>query len=84
MEKISPQINEELRFTLDVACSRLIEYQDEAYALSYIERVLALWRGEEPVGRDGRLTQTYARHTANLMTYEDPVRLAALKLAPRR
>ena len=84
MENIPPQINEKLRFVLDVACSRLIEYQDEAYAQSYIERVLALWRADEPVGRGSRLTQTYARHTANLMTYEDPIRVAALKSDPRR
>jgi indolepyruvate ferredoxin oxidoreductase beta subunit len=84
MEKIPPQINEELRSILEVACARLIEYQDEAYARSYADRVLAIRRGDEPFDSGGRLTQTYARHTANLMTYEDSIRVAALKSDPRR
>jgi indolepyruvate ferredoxin oxidoreductase beta subunit len=84
MEKLPPQINEELGFILEVACARLIEYHDEAYAQSYLDRVLAPWIEEKSVDRGGRLAQIYARHTANLMTYEDPVRVAALKSDPRR
>jgi indolepyruvate ferredoxin oxidoreductase beta subunit len=84
MEKVPPQINDELRFILEVACAQLIEYQDEAYAELYVERVLDLWREEEPLDRGAHLTRTYARHTANLMTYEDLVRVASLKSDPRR
>lgn len=84
MEGLPSMLNSEVRSVLDVACARLIDYQDEAYARRYIERVLDIAERDEDPRGELRLTRSYARHLANLMTYEDPVRVASLKSDPRR
>jgi indolepyruvate ferredoxin oxidoreductase beta subunit len=84
MEALPSQVNGELSSMLEVAFARLIEYQDEAYARRFLDRVLSLWRKDQDHREDFRLTIAYARHLANLMTYEDPVRVASLKSDPRR
>jgi indolepyruvate ferredoxin oxidoreductase beta subunit len=84
MEKIPTGLNGELRSILDVAFARLIDYQNGTYARGYLDNVLALWeRDQDPKG-GFQLTRIYAQHLANLMSYEDPIRVAALKSDPRR
>jgi indolepyruvate ferredoxin oxidoreductase, beta subunit len=63
---------------------RMIDYQDVAYAGSYLDRldaVVAL----EPKGSDGfALTETVARGLALWMSFEDTIRVADLKIRTSR
>jgi len=55
---------------------RLIDYQDPAYADLYLDRLAKI---AAPPGADGRLLDETARHLALWMSYEDTIRVAALK-----
>lgn len=58
---------------------RLIEYQGEAYARLYLDRLDSIARlGDEA------LTAQVARHLALRMSFEDVIRVAQLKLKPER
>jgi indolepyruvate ferredoxin oxidoreductase beta subunit len=64
---------------------RLTDYQDSAYARTYLERlapVVAIDR--HGAGSDYRLTNETARHLALWMSYEDVIRVADLKTRPER
>lgn len=61
---------------------RLIDYQDPAYAGLYLDR-LARIRGLA-ARDDGRLLRETARHLALWMSYEDTMRVAALKTRASR
>ncbi len=64
---------------------RVLDYQDASYAGLYLDR-LARIAAIEPETSDGNapLTTETARQLALAMTYEDPVRVAELKLDPGR
>ncbi|WP_445322827.1 indolepyruvate oxidoreductase subunit beta family protein [Ramlibacter sp. AN1015] len=51
---------------------RLADYQDEAYAAHYLDRL-------RPLRTQGELLQEAARHLALWMSYEDAIRVADLK-----
>ncbi len=77
--------------TLAEAAFRLADYQDAVYARTFVEwvgEVAAFDRapGARPIaeGGDWRLTDTFARHLATWMAYEDAVRVADLKTRPER
>jgi indolepyruvate ferredoxin oxidoreductase beta subunit len=55
---------------------RLIDYQDPAYADLYLDRLAKI---AAPAGADSRLLDETARHLALWMSYEDTIRVAALK-----
>jgi len=55
---------------------RLIDYQDPAYAELYLDRLAKI---AALAGADGRLLDETARHLALWMSYEDTIRVAALK-----
>ena len=55
---------------------RLIDYQDPAYADLYLDRLAKI---AALAGADGRLLDETARHLALWMSYEDTIRVAALK-----
>ena len=55
---------------------RLIDYQDPAYAGLYLDRLAKI---AALAGGDRRLLDETARHLALWMTYEDTIRVAALK-----
>ncbi len=59
---------------------RLIDYQDEAYAALYLERLDAIAK----LDQEGSLTREVARHLAVRMSSEDVIRVAQLKLKPER
>ncbi|HWP34276.1 MAG TPA: indolepyruvate oxidoreductase subunit beta family protein, partial [Thermodesulfobacteriota bacterium] len=72
--------------TVAEALFRLADYQDAAYArtfLDWLEPVAAHDRRRGTEG-DWRLTETFARHLATWMAYEDAVRVADLKTRPER
>lgn len=56
---------------------RLMDYQDAAYAALYLDRLEAL-------GTDPALLTEAARHLALWMSYEDTIRVAALKVRASR
>lgn len=61
---------------------RMLDYQDEAYGHTYLERLEAVQRFDVARGGGARahaLSATVARHLALAMTYEDPIRIAELK-----
>jgi indolepyruvate ferredoxin oxidoreductase beta subunit len=59
---------------------RCREYQDDAYALTYLERLDAV-AAADPAGS---VTAVMARTLPLWMCFEDPIRVAQLKLAPGR
>jgi indolepyruvate ferredoxin oxidoreductase beta subunit len=63
---------------------RLADYQDDAYAAGYLDRLLPIRDAERKAGGDGALTRETARHLALRMSYEDVIRVAQLKTAPGR
>jgi indolepyruvate ferredoxin oxidoreductase beta subunit len=60
---------------------RLIDYQDQAYAQLYLERLRRIVAVDRT---DGVLTAAVARHLALWMSYEDVIRVADLKTRPDR
>lgn len=65
---------------LEEGVSRLIDYQDEAYARRYLERLEPILALDRESGRgDYRLTSETGRHLALWMSYEDLIRVADLK-----
>lgn len=67
--------------TLGLGYARLADYQDEAYARLYLDRVarfLAL------PGADADILTRLARHLAVRMSFEDTIRVAQLKLRAAR
>jgi indolepyruvate ferredoxin oxidoreductase beta subunit len=64
---------------------RLIDYQDVAYARSYLDRLAPVTDAEARHGDgSGRLIAETARELALAMAYEDTVRVAELKIRPDR
>jgi indolepyruvate ferredoxin oxidoreductase beta subunit len=64
---------------------RLIDYQDLAYARSYLDRLGPIADAEGRHGDgSGRLIAETARELALAMAYEDTVRVAELKIRPDR
>ncbi|MDJ0932184.1 indolepyruvate oxidoreductase subunit beta family protein [Breoghania sp.] len=68
---------EEAREVTRIGVARLVDYQNEAYAGRYLER-LALFAD------DGILAREVARHLAVRMSFEDIIRVAQLKTRARR
>jgi indolepyruvate ferredoxin oxidoreductase beta subunit len=60
---------------------RLADYQDEAYATLYLERLRPLAAADRA---DGEITAATARHLALWMSYEDVIRVADLKSRAER
>jgi len=63
---------------------RLAAYQDVAYARLYLDRLAAIADADARAGANGRLTREVARHLALRMSYEDVIRVAQAKIAPKR
>ncbi len=70
------------------ALARLVDYQGDAYARRYLERLRAVARADPRGGCDGApepvLTAIVARRLAAWMTFEDPIRVAQIKTRPGR
>ena len=61
---------------------RLIDYQNTAYAHTYIERIQRVTDAD--TGKSKTLTNEMARHLARWMSFEDVIRVAQLKTRPER
>jgi indolepyruvate ferredoxin oxidoreductase beta subunit len=68
----------------DIALPRLVEYQSEAYARLYLERLRRVLAADPAPGGPHRLTAEVARHLALWMCYEDVIRVAQLKAKAAR
>jgi indolepyruvate ferredoxin oxidoreductase beta subunit len=77
-EPAKPQRATELAEIMQLANARLRDYQGDAYAKLYRQRLEPFVRG------DGRVAATVARHLATWMTYEDIIRVADLKTRKSR
>ncbi len=66
--------------TLVAGITRMADYQDVAYAVTYLDQLIPLVRAlpEDPVAAHELLDET-ARHLALWMSYEDTIRVADLK-----
>ena len=65
--------------------SRLVDYQDLAYARGYLDRLAPIAEAERRHGDgSGRMLAETARELALAMAYEDTVRVAELKIRPDR
>lgn len=58
---------------------RLMDYQDFAYAESYLDRLISI-AALDSVDQGWRLTMEAARHLALWMSYDDTIRVADLKI----
>ncbi len=68
-----------------IGVERLIDYQDAAYARSYLDRLAPVAEAERRHGDgSGRLLAETARELALAWAYEDTIRVAELKIRPDR
>lgn len=83
LQRIQIELPEEARAFAIEGVRRLCDYQDQAYASLYLDR-LADVRASD-TGADGwRLTRETARYLALWMSYEDTIRVADLKVRATR
>ena len=83
--RIANEFPIEAAFMMIVGIKRLIEYQDVRYADEYLDRLTPVYQVDRQYG-DGsnRLTMQAARHLAVWMSYEDTIRVAAIKTRRKR
>lgn len=87
VERVRAQFPAETHRIVEEGVARLIDYQDIAYADTYLDRLgPVLIADRDGGGGPGgyRLTNETARHLALWMSYEDMVRVADLKSRPSR
>ena len=82
VERVQQQFPLQAQDLLLEGVRRLIDYQDIAYAHQYLDRMATLCA--LPCRDDGRLARATARHLALWMSYEDTMRVAALKTRASR
>ena len=78
--RIAAELPLQVRPLVSTAAARLIDYQDEAHAVSYLDalrRFCAIDVGHP--GEDARLTRAVAKGLALWMSFEDTIRVADLK-----
>lgn len=74
-----------LREILAESVFRLLEYQNARYADAYIEDVRAVYEiDEKSKGGGFKLTESFAKNLALLMSFEDGIRVADLKIKSDR
>jgi indolepyruvate ferredoxin oxidoreductase beta subunit len=64
--------------------SRLIAYQDGAYARLYLDRLKPVAEADARANAQGTLLGETARHLAVRMSFEDVIRVAEAKISPER
>lgn len=78
---VAERLPEPVRATATLGIERLTDYQDAAYAATYLDRVTAVADAERQLAAntDWTLTREAARYLALWMAYEDVIRVADLK-----
>ncbi len=85
VSRIESEFPSNLREILAESVFRLLEYQDAGYADEYMEEVRAVYEIDERTKSGGsKLTEHYAKNLALLMSYEDGIRVADLKIKSER
>lgn len=74
----APQVDEEMAYTISGWLYTLIQYQDVAYAQTYLDFVRRVYRYDRA---DYRLTKTVAHNLARLMQVKDEFEVARLALS---
>jgi len=86
-ERIKREFPAHLHGILQEGVKRMLDYQDDAYAGLYLDRMTAIRSCDEGVARlsnDFALTNAVARYLALWMAYEDTIRVADLKTRGQR
>ena len=73
-----------LREILAEATFRLIDYQDVWYAEKYLDYVQEIHKIDRDKKKDFKLTEFFSKNLALMMSYEDGIRVAELKIKPQR
>jgi len=84
VSRIETEFPSQLREIIAESLYRLIDYQDEVYADTYIDDVKEIYGLDESVKGNLKLTEHFARNLALLMSYEDGIRVAELKIKSER
>ena len=82
LTRIHQELPESAQPTAIEGVRRLLDYQDVAYALNYLDRLASLTAA--PGGNDELLLREAARHLALWMSWEDTIRVADLKIRGSR
>lgn len=81
VSKLETEYAANLREILAESVHRLIDYQDTDYADEFLEDVRAVYEMDERSKGGGyKLAEHYAKNLALLMSYEDGIRVAELKI----
>lgn len=80
-DRIEAELPAEVREVAAQGVARLVDYQDEAYARLYLDRLKTIADLEAP---DIEVTAETARRLALWMAFEDLIRVADLKTRPER
>lgn len=86
-ERIKREFPAHLHGLLEQGVKRMLDYQDDAYAKLYLDRLATLRdcdRQAAQSGHDYALTAAVARYLALWMSYEDTIRVADLKTRSAR
>ncbi len=75
---------ESLREILAEAIFRMIDYQDLRYAEKYIDELKSIYEADKTMKGGFKVTESFAKNLALLMSYEDGIRVAELKIKPER
>lgn len=84
VSRIETEFPKQLREIIAESLYRLIDYQDAEYADTYIDDVREVYRLDESMKGNLKLTEHFARNLALLMSYEDGIRVAELKIKSER
>ncbi len=82
---LPPGLGGEAATVVRMGVGRTVDYQDDAYAREYVERLRPFIELTAPMGAEGQqLLSEVARQLALGMSYEDTVRVAELKIRNTR
>ncbi len=85
VSRLEAEFPANMREILAESVFRLLEYQDSAYADEYMEEVRAVYEiDERSKGGGSKLSEHFARNLALLMSFEDGIRVAELKIKSDR
>lgn len=87
VRRIRDEFPAELHAILYAGVKRLTDFQDAAYAVTYLERIAALHRLDREHDGERRnfaFTETAAKYVAVAMAYDDVIRVADLKVRGSR